>query len=125
MITVIHTANAPAAMGPYSQALGYDNLIFTSGQIPLRTDGTLVEGDIVAQARQVLANVQAVLEAAGSDMAHVLKATVFLSDLGNFNTVNEIYAEAFGDHKPARSCVQVAALPRNVGIEIETIAVKK
>ena len=124
MITLIQTPNAPAAIGPYSQAIVSNGLVFTSGQIPLRPDGSLENGDIVAQAKQVLQNLRAVLEAAGSGMANVLKTTVFLSDLSHFSTVNEIYTEAFGGHCPARSCVEVAALPRGVAIEIEAIAIK-
>ena len=122
MITVIQTPNAPAAIGPYSQAIVSNGLVFTSGQIPLKPDGSLEDGDIVVQTKQVLQNLRAVLEAAGSGMASVLKTTVFLSDLSHFTTVNEIYAEAFGGHCPARSCVQVAALPRGVAVEIEAIA---
>ena len=118
---VIQTPNAPAAIGPYSQAMVVGDLLFTSGQIPLRADGTLVEGDIVAQTQQVLANLKAVIEAAGASLSKVVKTTVFLKNLDDFAAMNGIYAEAFGSHTPARSTVQVAKLPRDVLVEIEAI----
>ena len=118
---VIQTQNAPAAIGPYSQAMVVGDLLFTSGQIPLRADGTLVEGDIVAQTQQVLANLKAVIEAAGASLSKVVKTTVFLKNLDDFAAMNGIYAEAFGSHTPARSTVQVAKLPRDVLVEIEAI----
>lgn len=124
MRQTVDTTSAPAAIGPYSQAVSFDRLVFTSGQIPLRPDGSLVEGDIEAQTRQVLANLGAVLEAAGSSFAQVLKCTVFLADMNDFAAVNAIYAEAFPSDAPARSAVQVARLPRDVRIEIEAIAVR-
>ena len=120
----VSTDNAPAAIGPYSQAVRFDRLVFTSGQIPLRPDGSLVEGGIEAQTRQVLENLGAVLDAAGSSFAQVLKCTVFLADMGDFAAVNAIYAEAFPDAPPARSAVQVARLPRDVRVEIEAIALR-
>src|SRR5450830_582737 len=118
---VIQTPNAPAAIGPYSQAIVVGQLLFTSGQIPLRADGTLVEGDITVQTTQVLANLKAVIEAAGADLSKVVKTTVFLKNLDDFGVLNGIYAEAFGTHTPARSTVQVAKLPRDVLLEIEAI----
>jgi len=118
---VIQTPNAPAAIGPYSQAIVVGQLLFTSGQIPLRADGTLVEGDITVQTTQVLANLKAVIEAAGADLSKVVKTTVFLKNLDDFGVLNGIYAEAFGTHTPARSTVQVAKLPRDVLVEIEAI----
>lgn len=118
---VIQTTNAPAAIGPYCQAMVVGDLLFTSGQIPLRPDGTLNYGDIVAQTTQVLANLKAVIEAAGADLSKVVKTTVFLKNLDDFIAMNGVYAEAFGSHTPARSTVQVAKLPRDVLVEIEAI----
>ena len=122
-IDVISTPEAPAAIGPYAQARRFGSMIYTSGQIPLRADGSFVDGDITAQTRQVLANLARVLEAAGSDLGHVIKTTVFLQDLGDFQAMNEVYAQAFGDNRPSRSTVQVAALPKGSAVEIEVIAV--
>jgi 2-iminobutanoate/2-iminopropanoate deaminase len=121
-IGIIATSAAPAAIGPYSQAISFGNLVFTSGQIPLTAQGQLVEGDVSAQTHQVFQNLQAVLEAAGSSLQQVVKATVFLRDMNDFATVNEIYAAYFGEHKPARSTVQVARLPKDVAVEIDCIA---
>ncbi|MES2502738.1 MAG: RidA family protein [Pseudomonadota bacterium] len=118
---VIQTPHAPAAIGPYSQAMVVGNLLFTSGQIALRPDGTLNNGDIVVQTTQVLANLKAVIEAAGADLNKVVKTTVFLKNLDDFLEMNRIYGEAFGTHAPARSTVQVAKLPRDVLVEIEAI----
>lgn len=118
----IATNAAPAAIGPYSQAIALGNLIFTSGQIPLAADGQLVEGGIAEQTHQVFRNLQAVLAEAGASFQDVVKATVFLKDMNQFSTVNEIYASYFGDHKPARSTVEVARLPKDVFVEIELIA---
>jgi 2-iminobutanoate/2-iminopropanoate deaminase len=119
---VIQTDAAPAAVGPYSQAIRAGNLLFTAGQIPLRPDGSRVEGDVEAQARQVLANLRAVLEAGGSDPSRVVKCTVFLRDMDDFARVNAVYGEVFDDAPPARSAVQVAKLPLGVAVEIEAIA---
>jgi 2-iminobutanoate/2-iminopropanoate deaminase len=119
---LIATTGAPAAIGPYSQAVKAGNLVFTSGQIPLDASGTLVAGGIREQAHQVFRNLQAVLEAAGSSLGQVVKATVFLKDMAAFAELNEVYASYFGDHKPARSTVEVARLPRDVLVEIELIA---
>lgn len=121
---VVSTAEAPQAIGPYSQAITIDNLVFCSGQIPLQPDGSLVEGDIAAQARQVLSNLQAVLEASGSSLAQVLKTTVFLADMHEFAAMNAVYAEFFASDPPARSTVQVARLPRDARVEIEAIALR-
>lgn len=123
-IQTVSTAKAPAAIGPYSQAIAYGDLIFTSGQIPLDENGQLVQGGIEEQTHQVFRNLTAVLEAAGSSLQHVLKATVFIKDMNQFATVNQLYASYFGDHKPARSTVEVARLPKDVLVEIELIAAK-
>jgi 2-iminobutanoate/2-iminopropanoate deaminase len=120
----IATDRAPAAIGPYSQAVRHGGLVFCSGQIPLDPEGNLVGGDdVAAQTEQVMKNLGAVLEAAGSSFAQVLKATIFLTDLGDFGTVNAVYAKAFeGSEPPARACVEVSALPKGVKVEIEAIA---
>lgn len=118
---VIQTPNAPAAIGPYSQAIAIGNLLFTSGQIPLSADGTLNDGDITVQTTQVLANLKAVIEAAGASLDKVIKTTVFMKNLDDFVAMNKIYGEVFGLHTPARSTVQVAKLPRDVLVEIEAI----
>ncbi len=118
---VIQTPHAPAAIGPYSQAMVVGDLLFTSGQIALRPDGTLNNGDIVVQTTQVLANLKAVIEAAGAGLNNVVKTTVFLKNLDDFVEMNRIYGETFGTHTPARSTVQVAKLPRDVLVEIEAI----
>ena len=121
--TAISTAAAPAAIGPYSQAIRTGNLLFVSGQIPLDpATGQLREGDIRVQTRQVFKNLAAILEAAGSGFARVVKTTVYLRDLGEFAAMNEVYAEFFGDQPPARATVQVARLPRDAAVEIEVVA---
>lgn len=118
------TGNAPAAIGPYSQAIRADgSLLFLSGQIPLSPDGTLVEGDVRTQTEQVMANLQAVLAAAGLNPSHVVKTTIFLSSMEHFSAVNEVYGRVFSNEPPARSTVAVAALPRGVDVEIDAIAV--
>jgi 2-iminobutanoate/2-iminopropanoate deaminase len=119
---VIQTPLAPAAIGPYSQAVQVGNLLFTSGQIALRADGSLNDGDISEQTKQVLANLKAVIEAAGGKVNSVVKTTVFLKNLDDFSAMNHVYAEFFAGHTPARSTVQVAKLPRDVLVEIEAIA---
>lgn len=121
-LKIVSTEQAPAAIGPYSQAVVFGNLVFTSGQIPLRPDGQLVEGGIEAQTHQVFANLKAVLAEAGSSLQQAVKVTVFLKDMNQFATVNEIYASYFLEHKPARSTVEVARLPKDVFVEIEVIA---
>ncbi len=126
MIEKIETKNAPAAIGPYSQAVKVGNFIFASGQIPVDpATGAVVEGTTADQAKQCFKNIKAVLAEAGTDITKVVKATVFLKDMGDFVPVNEVYAEAFKDSPvlPARSAVQVAKLPKDVGVEIEVIAV--
>ncbi|WP_425545056.1 RidA family protein [Caenispirillum bisanense] len=123
-LKIVATDQAPAAIGPYSQAIAANGFVFASGQIPLTAAGQLVEGGIEAQTRQVLANLKAVLEAAGSGLDRVVKTTVFVQDLGDFATVNSLYEAAFGAHKPARSTVQVARLPRDVLVEIEAVALQ-
>ena len=123
---VISTKDAPAAVGPYSQAIRIQNLVFTAGQIAIDpATGKLVPGDVKAQTRQVLRNLSAVLEAAGSSIADVVKATVFLADIRSYPDVNAIYSEFFTESPPARSAVQVAALPLGASVEIEAIAVRK
>lgn len=118
----IATDQAPAAIGPYAQAVKVGDWLYTSGQIPLTEDGEFVEGDIEAQTKQVLKNLQAVLDKAGARVDQVVKATVYLTDLAHFSRVNELYAEFFKSHTPARSCVQVAALPKGAQVEIELVA---
>lgn len=121
---VIQTTSAPAAIGPYSQAIRAGNLLFVSGQIPLHPETGEIVGDTAAeQARQVLRNLQAVLEAGGASLQQVVKTTIFLTDLSQFAEVNAVYAEFFPSAPPARSTVQVAALPRGVQVEIEAVAV--
>ena len=123
---LIQTDSAPAAVGPYSQAVVANGLVYCSGQIALNPDtGELIYGDVVAQTRQVLRNLAAVLEAADSDLESVVKATIFLTDMDDFGAVNSIYAEAFGAHRPARACVEVSRLPKNVMVEIDAIAMVK
>jgi 2-iminobutanoate/2-iminopropanoate deaminase len=121
VVQTIQTTGAPAAIGPYSQAMQVGDLLFTSGQIPLRADGTLLEGDITAQTTQVLANLKAVIEAAGANLNKVVKTTVFMKNLDDFVAMNKVYGDTFGSHTPARSTVQVAKLPRDVLVEIEAI----
>lgn len=119
---VIDTKNAPAAIGPYSQAVAVGNLLYTSGQIPLDPETGAVAGDdIVTQTERAIANLGAVLAEAGSDFTKVVKTTCFLSDMKNFGIFNEIYAKYFTS-KPARSCVEVSALPKGVLVEIEAVA---
>lgn len=122
MIKTIQTEQAPAAIGPYSQAVVSGNLLFTSGQIPLiPATGEMVQGDITAQAQQVMKNLQAVLQAAGSDFTKVVKTTCFLSDMADFGAFNAVYEQYFTG-KPARSCVAVKQLPKNALVEVELIA---
>ena len=122
-IKLVSTTEAPAAIGPYSQATIAGGFLFTAGQIPLDpTSGDIVAGDVVAQATQVLANLAAVLKAAGCCWGDVVKTTVFLTDMADFPRVNEVYAATLGAARPARSTVQVSALPRGVNVEIELVA---
>lgn len=121
----IATQHAPGAIGPYSQAIVANGFIYTAGQIALDpASGQVVEGGIREQTVRVMANLQAVLTAAGSNLSSVVKTTVFLIDMADFAEMNEVYAKAFGDHKPARSTVAVSGLPRGVRVEIEVVAVK-
>lgn len=124
MLKIVATAEAPAAIGPYSQAVIAGDMVYTSGQIPLRPDGTLLEGSIAEQAEQVLKNLVAVLQEAGSGLSQVVKTTVFLKDMNLFAEFNEVYGSFFKDHKPARSTVEVARLPKDVLVEIECIALR-
>lgn len=123
MKEIVSTANAPSAIGPYSQAVKTGNLVFVSGQIPIDpATGEFVAGGIEKQTEQVLKNLSAVLEAAGSSLGNVVKTTVFVADMNDFGVVNEIYARFFGDNKPARATVQAARLPRDARVEIEAVA---
>jgi 2-iminobutanoate/2-iminopropanoate deaminase len=118
-----HTDSAPKAIGPYSQAVEVDGWLYTSGQVAIDpATGELVAGGFEAQARQVLKNLSEVLATAGCSFANVVKATVYVADLGDFPKLNALYAEAMGDHRPARSTVQVAALPKNGLVEIDLVA---
>ncbi len=119
--TAVLTDRAPRAIGPYSQAIVWGDLVFCSGQIALK-DGAMIEGGVEAQTRQVLDNLGAVLEAAGASWDSVLKTTIYLSDLGDFQSVNDIYAERFGGIAPARATVEVSRLPKGALIEIDAVA---
>jgi 2-iminobutanoate/2-iminopropanoate deaminase len=122
-IETVATSGAPRAIGPYSQALRAGGFLFTAGQVGFDpATGELVDGGIGEQTRQVLQNIRAILEAGGSGLAQVVKTTVFLVDMADFAAMNEVYAEAFGTHRPARSTVAVAALPRGARVEIEAVA---
>lgn len=123
LLQSIHTPNAPQAIGPYSQAIKAGGVVFTSGAIALKPDGTFVEGGIEAQSEQALSNLCAILEASGVGLAHVVKTTCFLADMEDFAAFNAVYARFFGEHKPARSTIAVKTLPKNALIEIEAIAV--
>ena len=121
---VIHTNDAPAALGPYSQAIKAGNLLFVSGQVPLVPETMeVVEGDVQAQTAQSLKNLKAILAESRADFSNVVKTTVFIKDMNEFGAINEVYAEYFGENKPARACVEVARLPKDVKAEIEVIAV--
>ncbi len=121
--TAVSTDKAPGAIGPYSQAIRTDTMVFVSGQLPLDPDtGQLVTDDIAAETRRSMENLKAILEAAGSGMARVVKTTVFLSDMNDFPAVNEAYGEYFDADPPARACVQVARLPKDARVEIEAVA---
>ncbi len=118
----VATSNAPAAIGPYSQAVKVNGMVYTSGQIALTPEGEMLGDDVVLQTRQDFANLKAVLAEAGTSLDKVVKVMAFVADINDFATVNEIYAEAFGDHKPARSLVAAKTLPKNALVEIEVIA---
>lgn len=121
---IIATDKAPAAIGPYSQAVRAGNLLYTSGMIPIvPATGQIVEGDVSAQAEQVLQNLQALLGSAGTGMENVVKTTVFIKDMYDFAAINEVYKKYFNENFPARSCVEVARLPKDVLVEIECIAI--
>ncbi|RAL25482.1 reactive intermediate/imine deaminase [Lujinxingia litoralis] len=120
---IVRTENAPAAIGPYSQAVGYNGLYFVSGQIALDpSSGELVEGGVEIQTRQVMANLEAVLAAAGLNFTHVLRSTIFLKNMQDFSKVNAIYGAFFDENPPARACVEVSRLPKDVLVEIDVIA---
>ena len=123
MNEVIHSNNAPAALGPYSQAIKAGNTVYCSGQIPINPATNTIEAvTIEDQTRQAITNLKNVLEKAGSSLANVVKTTVFIKDMNDFAALNGVYAEMFGETKPARSCVEVARLPKDVKVEIECIA---
>lgn len=125
MKKVINTSKAPAAIGPYSQAVEVNGTLYVSGQIPFVPETmTVVSDDVKEQTRQSLENIKAILEEAGYSLKDVVKAGVFIKDMNDFSAINEVYAEYLGEVKPARACVEVARLPRDVKIEIEVIAVK-
>ncbi|NLY03785.1 MAG: RidA family protein [Campylobacter sp.] len=119
---VISTNKAPGAIGPYSQAIEANGFLFISGQIPFTADGKLAGEDIKSQTKQVLANLEAILSQAGLGFKDAVKTTIFLSDMGDFDVVNEVYGAKFSEHKPARSTIEVSKLPKNVKVEIELIA---
>ncbi len=123
MKEIISTEKAPAAIGPYSQAIRAGEMLFCSGQIPIDpATGEFVSDDVAEQTEQVLKNLSAVLEAGGSDLGKVVKTTVFLADMGDFTAMNEVYGRYFSDNKPARATVQAARLPRDARVEIECVA---
>ncbi|VDG98477.1 Enamine/imine deaminase [Lysinibacillus sphaericus] len=119
----VATEQAPKAIGPYAQAVKVNGLVYTSGQIPLQTDGEIAGTTIEEQTNQVFENLKAVLAEANSSLSQVVKATVFIKDMNEFGALNEVYAKHFGDHTPARSTVEVARLPKDVKVEIEVVAV--
>jgi 2-iminobutanoate/2-iminopropanoate deaminase len=125
MMKVVQTEKAPAAIGPYSQGIVVNNMFYSSGQIPLTANGELVNGDVKEQTQQVLKNVDAVLKEAGATRDTVVKTTVFIKNMNDFPLINEVYENYFSAHKPARSCVEVARLPKDVLVEIEVIALVK
>lgn len=116
------TDNAPAAIGPYSQAVKFNGMLYTSGQIALELNGEMVENDIKKQTRKIFENIRAILEDNGTFMSSVVKVNIFLTDMNDFGIVNVLMAEAFGDHKPVRSTVEVKGLPKNAMIEMDVIA---
>lgn len=123
---MIYTQNAPAPIGPYSQAIEANSLIFTAGQLPIDpASGQLVQGDIKEQVRQVLINLRAIFEAEGLSLNDVVKTTVYLKDINEFAAMNDVYSEFFNESKPARTTVEVSRLPRDVKVEIEAIAVRE
>lgn len=125
MLKAINSDKAPAAIGPYVQAIVSGETIYCSGCLSMDAQGNFIPGDAAAQAQRALENLAHILEAAGASLQSVVKTTVFLTDMDDFAAVNAVYAQAFGDHRPARSCVAVAALPRGGNVEIEAIALAK
>jgi len=122
---IIRTNNAPAPIGPYNQAVQFGNMLFVSGQIALdAASGELIQGDIQAETKKVMENLEAILAEAGMDFSNVLKSTIFLMDMGQFAQVNEVYGGYFGENAPARETVQVAGLPKGVKVEISVVAAK-
>ncbi len=120
---IINTKGAPSAIGPYSQAIKFGNMVFVSGQIALSPDGSdLLNSDITVQTRQAIENIKAILESAGSSLRNVLKATIYIIDMKDFNSVNAVYSEYFDDILPARACIEVSNLPKGAKVEIEVIA---
>jgi len=119
---LVHTNKAPSAIGPYSQAVVVNGMVYTSGQIALTPDGVMLENDVSIQTKQVLENLSAVLQEAGSSLDKVIKTTIFIANMDDFALINEIYEKAFGSHKPARSTVAVKTLPKNALVEIDAIA---
>lgn len=122
---IVQTNEAPAAIGPYSQGIVVNNLFYSSGQIPLTASGEMVQGDVKEQTHQVFKNLQAVLKEAGASLDTVVKATVYIKSMDDFGSINEVYGEYFSTHKPARSCVEVARLPKDALVEIEVVALVK
>lgn len=122
MTSIVATAQAPAAVGPYSQAVKANGFLFTAGQIPLRPDGSMVEGSVTQQTEQVMINLAAVLAAAGCGFEHVVKSTCFLKDMNDFAEFNAVYGSRFDSAPPARSTVAVAGLPRGASVEVELVA---
>lgn len=120
----IFSKNAPAAIGPYSHAVVVNNMVYTSGQIPLTIDGEVIGDDVAEQTKQVLESLSAVLEESGSNLNSVVKTMIFISDMNDFPIINEVYGEYFNEHLPARSCVEVSRLPKDVKVEIEAVALK-
>lgn len=121
---VIKTDNAPEAIGPYSQAIMVGDFIYTSGQIPINPKTGIMETDIKLATKQSMENIKAILEEVGTSLENVIKTTIFLKDLNDFNVVNEVYATYFNENNPARSCVEIAKLPKDAVIEIEAIAIR-
>ncbi|SDM22796.1 Rid family detoxifying hydrolase [Halarsenatibacter silvermanii] len=121
-IEEIAAEESPAAVGPYSQGVTFENHVFVSGQLPLKPEGGMVSGDIADQAEQCLENIEKILSEAGANFDDVLKARIFLDDLDDFDEVNEVYRKFFSEPYPARSCVEVARLPKGAGLEIEVLA---
>lgn len=119
----VQTDKAPSAIGPYSQAVAVNGMVYTSGQIALTPEGVMLEDDVEMQTKQVLTNLKAVLEEAGSSMDGVVKTTIFIASMDDFGVINDIYEEAFGTHKPARATVAVKTLPKNALVEIDAVAI--